>query len=283
MRKIILILSIAIITLLHSCSIPEHTINRQTFKKLSTDEKKLADTLAKKILDNEGLFTVISRLKPMSSVMGLNLDIAQKDTSISGVRNVTDVQSPDLVKLKEYQKVINAMHFADLGFIMNGYKISNEGKRNIFINIYRKSLIDSLINANQTYFGQFGFVPGSDPRQVILQTEFGNKYDRYRSYGYLFGYPEHAVTFFTEASRKADETKVFVERDFFQIPVYDGPTGHFVYAIEKNTPPTEIDSAIHKRAAFNLELYKKLRNKYKRPDSSIKYMSLLRKLVKMNE
>jgi len=264
-----------------ACSTPRFAA-KQAYKKLTPEEKSLADTLIMKALDNEGLYTVMGKLKSMSSVSGLQLAIAQKDSSIKGASDVTNVNSSDLQKLKKYQRVVNALQFGDLKFIISPFKINQNGQRNIQINLYRKSLVDSLINANLSFYGQFGFVSGTQAEILINTTEYESKYDRFRSYGYLFGYPEHAVSFFVDAAISNDKTGDFVKRNFFQIPVHTNLKGHFVYAIPLDSQPGPIDSALYKRAEHSLKVYRKIRHNYMRPDSSVKAFALINKLIKTN-
>lgn len=249
------------------------------YEALSAEDRQLADTLILKTLDNEGLYTVMSRLKPMSSVTDLYLSVAQADTSLKGGRNVVDPASKDLLKLQQYQRVVNALQFGDLRFVLAPFKMNQKEKRVMYVNVFRASLVDSLVKANQPFYGQFGFVPGTRPEILINTTEYEHKYDRFRSYGYLFGYPEHAVSFFVDAAISDDRAGKFVTRGFFQIPVYSRKNGHFVYAIPKDYTPAAVDSTIYKRAESSLEVYKALRAKYMRTDSTVRAYDLLRQLL----
>lgn len=250
------------------------------YKKLSIDDKQLADTLIKRVLDNEGLYTVMGRLKPMSSVTELYLNITTGDTLARGNRKITDTASDDLKKLKQYQKVVNSLKFGDLKFMISPYRMNQKEMRPMQISIHRQSLVDSLIKAEQSFFGQFGFVPGTSAEILVNTTEYEHKYNRFRAYGYLFGYPEHAVDFFTEASISNDKTGVFVKRDFFQIPVFSAAKGHFVYAVPLGYRSTVIDSTILNRAKFSLAVYEQMRKKFQRNDGSIQYYKLLKKLIR---
>ncbi len=267
---------------LASCAVvkPAKQVNSD-YHKLSKADKKLADSLILLALDYEGLYTINSNLKPMSSVAMVSFNLANADTSKRGIREVVDLASVDLQKLKRYQKVVNALQFGDLQFIISPFKSYQSNKRIMQISVYRTSLIDSLLNANQTYFAQFGFVPGTSPEILINTVEYEHKYDRFRGYGYLFGYPEHAVTFFTNATVESDLKKEFVNRDFFQVPVYTNEQGHFVYATPKDYKPTDIDSTIYKRATYVLSDYKNIRNTYMEKDSSVRSYELLQALLKI--
>jgi hypothetical protein len=268
--------------LIAGCSKQQYSLNRHVslgYESLSVPDKQLADTLIKKVLDNEGLYTVISGLKPMSSASDLVLKIAQPDTAVAGVAKVTDVQSQDYLKLERYQKVINALQLGDLKFIMLPFKMQSKGERIMQINIYRQSLVDSLLSANASFYGQFGYAPGATGQLIINTTEYEHKYDRFRSYGYLFGYPDHAVEFFVAASISNDKTGEFVKRDFYQIPVFSGATGHFVYALPKGTTPTKVDELHKARAEYSLIKYQGLRKKYLRKDGTLRAYDLMLALL----
>jgi hypothetical protein len=128
--------------------------------------------------------------------------------------------------------------------------------------VCRQSMVDSVIQVHQSFFGQWGFTPGVDPHTFITAIEFEEKHDRFRAYGYLFGYPEYAVDFFVNADKEFEKTKQFVKRDFFHIPTFDRPDGHFTYAIPKGHRPTQIDSTLYRRGVRTLASYKKAREKF---------------------
>jgi hypothetical protein len=134
--------------------------------------------------------------------------------------------------------------------------------RHLELLVCRQSLIDSVVQVHQSFFGQWGFTPGIDPHTLITTIEFEEKQDRYRAYGYLFGYPEHAVDFFVEAGKEYDRTKKIIKRDFFHVPTFNRPDGHFTYAVPPGYQPSEIDSAIYKRATAALAMYKQKRGGY---------------------
>ena len=142
------------------------------YRALSAADKQLADTLIKKVLDHEGLFTVLSGLKPMSSVTELYLMITKGDTLLRGKRQITDTTAEDLQKLKQYQAVVNALNFGDLKFMISPYRHTEKNTRLMQISVHRRSLIDSLLGAELAFFGQFGFVPGTRPEILINTTEY---------------------------------------------------------------------------------------------------------------
>lgn len=269
--------------LLSFCLLTSCAVKKSGYRKLSSNDKQLADTLIKQALENEGLFTVTSRLKPISSVQTLYLSISTQDSLKAGSRDITDTISADFQKLKRFQKVVNTLQFGDLSFMMSPYNMHDAGRRIMQVTVQRKSLVDSLIRANQSFYGQFGIAPGINPELVVNITEYEEKYNRLRSYGYLFGYPEHAVSFFLEAAISDDRKGKRLSREFFQIPVYSAPAGRFVYAIPKGVKPGAVDSAIYRRAGYYLDRYKSERTRYTRKDSSVNYYKLLQKLIRTDE
>lgn len=283
MNKIKPIIPLLGLTILMACSASRYSAshtNQNSYQQLNAEDRQLADTLIKKIVDNEGLYTVISGLKPMSSVTELYLNIAAKDSTFNGLRNITDTSTADFQKLKRYQRIVNALQFGDLNLMISPYRLTQKGQRAIQISVHRKSLIDSLLNANSTFFGQFGFVPDTSPEILINTTEYEHKYNRFRAYGYLFGYPEYAVSFFTEAALSEAKTGSFVKRDFFQIPVANGKNGRFVYATPKDYQTGPIDTAILQRAKYFLAKYETEKLKLTRADGTVDYYGLLLALNK---
>jgi len=249
----------------------------QPFKKrLKTADfdRKLADSLLALGFDQEALYTLFSDMKPVSSICNLSLPLARKDSS--GVDEAVDIEQKmsHLQQLQRYQKVLDALETPEVGFIISPFKQDYDGKRIMQINAYRRRSIANVVATRQAFFGQWGFVPNTDPKVLINTIEYESKYERFRGYGYLFGYPKHAVDFFVEAARTEDRTKQFVKRDFFSIPVFVKRTGHFVYATPKGYQPATIDSIIFQKAAVVLADYKKIRTNFMRPDSSLRALEL---------
>jgi hypothetical protein len=253
------------------------------YHSLDANDRALADTLIKHAMEKEGLYTILGKLKPMSTVADLTLDIAQPDSLAKGFNQVTDLSGQDYKKLLQYQRVVAALQSRDLKFIIYPFKINRFGKRNISINIYRQSLVDSMVRANASFYGQFAFSPGTPAEQLVSVTEYEAVYDRFRSYGNLFGYPAHAVDFFVNAAISADLNKKFVKRDFYNIPVYSGESGRFVYALPKDSRPNQQDSLLRKRADYTLKRFKSLRGKFIRADGHPAYYKLFLKLSELGE
>lgn len=243
---------------------------------LARADQLLADSLLTEALDNEGLYTLVGSLKPMSSVAALRLRTARPDSSPSGVRATTDSASPDLARMARYQRVASALHCGAIEMLVVPFRATQGGVRNVEIVVVNRALLDRALARDQAFWGQFGFVPGSDPAVVVTATEFGEKLDRFRAYGYLFGYPEHAVTFFVEADRQSNATREFVKREFVAIPVHSRVDGRFTYAVPVGHPLGEADLALRTRAAEVLAEYRRRRPRFVNPDGSLRALELLR-------
>jgi len=283
-QKFNLGLGLLILIFLSACSSTKQlklNDKRSAYSQLSVNDKQLADTLLKYAMENEGLFTLSGRIKPMSSVYDLRFLLAQKDSTLKGKATVADVNSKDYQRVMQYQRVVNALQFGDVCFVFHPFKITYDGYRNASINVYRQSLVDSLVKANASFYGQFGFVPGTPAPMLIAVTEYEKNYDRFRSYGNLFGYPAHAVDFFVQAAIHNDEKKEFVKRDFFNMPVFSRENGRFVYAIPKDSKPGTLDLAIKERAATVLVNYKLLREKFTDQQGKVAYYPLFVRLLQL--
>jgi hypothetical protein len=247
---------------------------------LAPDDRKLADSLLTLALDHEALYTLWGHVKPISDVATFTFRIARPLTVSSGTASVVDANSPAAMQaiqqLRRLQRVVNAMNFGDVRFFIHPFKRADSLKRFVQVAVLRKSSLEACLRRNQAFFGQFGFVPESDAVSVVMATEYEDKYERYRGYGYLYGYPEHAVTFFVEASRTQDSTKEFVKRDFFQIPTWSGKQGHFVYAVPKGYLAGELDSTLYHAASKVLSDYRALRPPFMNADSSLRAVELLK-------
>ena len=222
----------------------------------------LADSILGWGLDHEALYTIMGDLKPMSSLAHLYLPLAADSTHQDGDARVTDPQHPDLLRLIAYQQALSLLENDSLGYFIGPFAQAQGQTRVMQVLVFKKSSIKAMVQRYQGFFAQYGITPETDPKIIIQVIEQAGTGNRFRGYGYLFGYPEHAVDFFVGASRQQNESGTFVERDFFQIPVFAGDQGYFVYAVPKGYVPVEEDKQLKKEAAIILEKYRLIRNKY---------------------
>ncbi len=241
-------------------------------------EKLLVDSILQYGLDHEALYTLLDDLKPMSSLVSYRFPLANTDTLTKTNANIVDreTQGIYLDRLYSVQQALNKMNFTDLRFVLIPYKASQGNKRLMQLSVVRISALDNLLKVKESFFGQFGLVPGADPAIVVSTIENADKYERNRGYGYLFGYPDYAVDFFIEAAVNTKKNNELAPREFFQIPVYAGDKGHFVYVYPKEHKLNLAnDSILYYKAEKTLMNYKKIRNNYLNADSTVRAHQLL--------
>lgn len=231
-----------------------------------TFNRSLADSILAYALDHEALYTLADTLKPMSSVKFLRYAIA-KDSSMQDGDAVVTKNDSLLQLIDQYQAVCQALSNDSWQFVMVPFQRTEKQMRNLEIYVIRKKAFANKINEYQSFFGQWGFTPNTNPAVVLSVIEYETRWDRNRAYGYLFGYPAYAVDFFVEANKiqQADVNKTIVPRNFFAIPVFAGNQGYFTYAMPKNYQPSGLDSAIYNKAQNTLKQYKSLRSTYLKP------------------
>lgn len=249
-------------------------------KNLSSKELKMANDLLGYGLEHEALYSLLDTLKPISSLgFPLSYPLAKAGEMKDGDRDIVDLGSDSvqmaLNELKSWNRILKALSTDDLEFSLIPFKKTWQGKRNLQIVVCQKDLLAKLINQKSEFFGQWGFTSNSNVSTVLTALEFEDRNDRYRAYGYLFGYPEHAVDFFVNASISEEETGEFVQRDFFRMPVAIGKRGYFTYAIPKGYIPDQKDSSIYHLAAASLKRYELLKSKYINSEKQVDALRLI--------
>lgn len=273
-----------ILIISYSCISKKHTtysgISANLYTtNLTADELFIADSIIQQGLDREALYTLLSDIKPMSSLVVFSYPVATQDSILKMSEHVVsqEKQERHLTRLQQIQMTLNKLNLSDLEFILVPYRHVRSNDLLIQLSVVRKSSLDKLLDRKKSFFGQFGLVPGSDANLVLSTIENADTYQRYRGYGYLFGYPDYAVDFFVEASAKSKTNDELEPRNFFQIPAFKGEGGYFVYAYPKDHQPTaEIDSVVYHKAAKVLEEYKVIRPDYVKHDSTLNAYQLLK-------
>jgi hypothetical protein len=259
-------------------------LNKSLTKQLANEpfQQALADTLLAYALDHEALYTLADTLKPVSSVKFLRYSIAKDSTQHDGDITIATRDSL-LKKIRDYQQVCHMLSEGDWQFVLTPFNRTEKNIRNMEIYVVRKSVFAKKIRQHQHFFGQWGFTPNASPAVVLSVIEYETKLDRNRAFGYLFGYPPHAVDFFVEAAKvqNADTSKPLVKRDFFSIPVFAKATGYFTYAVPKGYKATPVDSTIYKAATQTLQRYKVARAKFSQT-KNVDALKLWRYLIDKN-
>jgi hypothetical protein len=272
-----------LLVLLAACSTPKYTTTVRD-RAITPEQLHFIDSILQKGLDNEALYTLLTDLKPMSSLVTFSFPIASDDSIKKSRADILDraTHGKYLDRLASIQQAFNLIDIPGLQFILVPYRSADKNRRIIQLSVVRIRELDNLLREKECFFGQFGLVPGTDPNVVATVIESCDPYERWRGYGYLFGYPDYAVDFFVNAAKQKEQTGKFVKRNFFRIPTYAMPDeGNFVYAYPADHAPTaEVDSVIYYRAMEVLDDYREIRNSYLNADSALQSYKLIRDINK---
>lgn len=283
MKKYSYLAFLLILSLVLSCKSKQQVVPVGIGMSVHIQEQQLIDSILQYALDYEALYTLLGNVKPMSSVRLYRFPLANTDSVKQTSADIVHrkKQGSYLDRLYTIQQAVNRLDLPDLKFVLIPYKTAQDSIRLMQLSVVRVSSLDSLLQAKESFFGQFGLVPGADPSTVVSTIENADRYERYRGYGYLFGYPDYAVDFFVEAAFESSKTKKLLPRKFFQIPVYAREAGSFTYAYpEDHTPTFSTDSVIYYRSEKVLEKYRKIRNNYLNTDSTLRAYQLLQDFYK---
>lgn len=222
---------------------------------LNAEDRAIAEELLLEALDREALYTIIGGIKPMSSGF---FQMQLPSSGFGGEAQVTALE-----QLERTSRAIRALRCGDLVFAeLQPFDSLTGNSRSIHGVFFHRDSFANMVRQRQGFWAFFGVSPETNPLVALLRTDSDPTPNRFRGFGYLFGYPDYAVDFFTDAAMQQRKTGVFVERDFIQIPTFARPTGAFVYAVPKGHEPNSEDKRLRKAAEPILEYYRYLRPKY---------------------
>lgn len=272
-----------LVAALVSCKTTQPGMGRATpTTAMSQDEWRTVNKILQLGLDREALYTLVDSIKPMSSLVVRSYPIANTDSTLKASGNVVPPADEKYIDSIAYlQNALNKLNLPDLKIVAVPYKNSGGKKLLLQLSAIRISSLNKLLADKKRFFGQFGLVPGADPYLVVSTIENADKYERFRGYGYLFGYPDYAVDFFVHSAQSTEGQSRVAPRKFFNIPAYAGSKGYFVYAYPDNEKPTvAVDSILYYKAEKTLQQYRSIRNQYLEKDSSLNALKLLQTLRK---
>ncbi|MEM6327494.1 MAG: hypothetical protein AAF791_10285 [Bacteroidota bacterium] len=247
------------------------------FSPLAASDRATADSILAYGLDHEGLYTLAAGLKPISTLHQESFPLARPDSIPAGVRDAApDGFAHAADRLARLYRVADALRCGSVQAVVVPFRRPFEGQKTLQVVAVDRQRLDGILARDARFWSALGITPGADPSLVVSVVEHAQAYDRWRGYGYLFGYPEAAITFFVEAGREADSTGQFVSRDFISAPVYARETGHFTWAVPQGHVLTEADSLRLGAAADLLGAYRLRRPAYLRADSTVRAADLLR-------
>ena len=200
-------------------------------------------TLVRHATDYQALYTLAGGLKPMSSGFW---------------RCTFDADDPELGELYEVRSMLgvlrNDVWYADIQIFAKIY----DGERSAQAFVVHRESLARLIERHESFWNKWDITPDTDPSDLIDIVDRMPREDRWRGYGYLYGYPYEAVEFFVAAGVAADdggEIGPGKDREFMQIPTYAAESGHFTYAVPLDHVPTPADRALAEDAERILEEY----------------------------
>lgn len=225
----------------------------------SAPDQRLADSLLLRMLDGQGLYTIAGHLKPLSADNSpwyplLKDSLPAATTPGPRVRAALD-------SIAQMERALAQLNQGELVWFVHPYRMTTNGTRSFSISVVNRRLLAAELQRHAGFWSRYGFTAESDPRVVVTFVEQMPKYDRWRAYGYLFGYPDHAVDFFVHAGRSQDSTGQFVKRAFRQLPTYQGRDGLFTYAVPVGDSLREVDRAYRTTGDSLVSTYRTLRSR----------------------
>jgi hypothetical protein len=208
---------------------------------LPADLRPLADELLWRLLDSEAVYTLAGGLKPVSDGFWQARFPADQATT------------------PEVERVRAALGaFRCGGEVVAGVYVFDavyDGKRSASAVVAHRPSLDVLLARRADVFAPLGVAPGANPQRVMEAVDRAPRATRWRAFGLLFGYPEHAVEFFVAAGESEKAGGGFVKRDFRTVPTWATDTGRFVYAVPKGSPERPEDVALKAAAAGPFATY----------------------------
>lgn len=254
MTRTYFLLSFCFVLLFHSTAFSQPSCTPRTtnstscgfpLSSLPSELQAEARTTLQDLLDHEGLYTVFSDLKPMSTGFW-STRYPEAEGEPIAVQNMRQI----LATFRIEQQIT-----AGVLVFNNSY----EGTRFAEGFVANLPVLKRLIEQHTEFFQSLGLNTHSSAQEIIETVDRAEPTKRYRGFGLLFGYPQHAVDFFVTAHQQQQETGNFVERDFFHVETFSQEKGAFVWAVPKGHTPNDADLKIQKQAKLVLERYRHLK------------------------
>jgi hypothetical protein len=236
---------------------------------LSPEDRPVAERLLLAIGDSEALYTLADGLKPISSGM------------ITSVRVAPDVDRTALEALEQHRRAAARLTCGEIGVFVQVFAAPSTSEsgattRSFEVVTFHRASVAAAVGRHAGYFGALGITPSANPTQVVMAVEHAPRADRWRGYGYLFGFPDEAVDFFVRAGVEGDATKKVLPRDFRRIETWtkfggkDGAPAlsNFVYAVPKGEPESAADRQLREAAERIYRQYAERRPRYIKPDQT---------------
>jgi hypothetical protein len=229
------------------------------FERLEPQKRRMAEELLLKALDSEALYTIVGGIKPMSSGFANFSFQIREPHSDEGRRERLSV----LQKIEDTRQILALWRCGEELFAeVQQFSRAFEGRRSAEAVVFRMSSMRNMLTERSEFFQRWGITPASHSLTVLFAVENAEPATRFAGYGYLFGYPDHAVRFFVDAANEEELTGKFVERDFYSIRTFVSDTNRFVYAVPKGHRERQEDAELKRRSEAVLSEYIDRRARY---------------------
>lgn len=217
-------------------------------ERLPDDLRAQAEELLLLALDREALYTIAADIKPMSS------GFAELSYPADGPT------PPELDALRTILAAFTCT--SELTASVQVFHATFDGFAYADGVVFHDARMRETVEAFAELFAAIGVTAAEPPLAIVDAVDADPTTRRFRGYGHLFGYPEHAVDFFAEAAEHEAMTGEFVEREFIHIPTFESAEGRFVYAVPVGHQENDDDVALRARAAPVLARYSELRGNF---------------------
>jgi len=220
-------------------------------------ERDAAEDLFLRILDSEALYTVIGGTKPASSGF---------------VRFSIEVEQGSAAEVDRHRRLLESFRcagavFATVHHFAKTWENPKTGRRERPYEgiVFALEPLRQLVQNHAPFFSRLGVTEHSHPVEILMAVEYATDGDRWRGYGWMFGFPPAAVDFFVEAGLRQQQTGDFVRRRFVSLPTFARQERGVVYAVAENALETESDRAFRQSIEATLAEYRRRRERYVGP------------------
>lgn len=221
---------------------------------LPAAEREAVESLFLEILDSEALYTVAGGTKPASSGF---------------VRFAVDVEENAAPEVDRHRRWLEAFRcagaiYATVHHFAKTYVNQKTGRRERPYEgiVFAVELLRRLVAEQAAFFHRLGVTEHSHPVEILMAVEHAADGERWRGYGWMFGFPSAAVDFFVQAGLRQKQTGEFVRRRFVSLPTFAREQRGVVYAVPEDAPDTEADRAFRRRIEATLGEYRRRRALY---------------------
>ncbi|MEN0021454.1 MAG: hypothetical protein AAF747_11305 [Planctomycetota bacterium] len=247
-----------------------HRTTTQPQPARATNQSISSNDLILAAADREALYTLAGGLKPMSS----------------GFWTTTfRIDQPDLDEVQAVNLALAPLRNDIWYAALQVFARARDGERFVHAYVVHRGSFAAMIDRYPSFWQQWGITPATHPAGVIAVVDRMPAADRWRGYGYMFGYPKDAIDFFVKAgfaARDGGEVGPGIDREFIQIPTHSSATGRFTYAVPIGHTPTADDQRIATQAANILREYSARRDRMTDVERSLNELHKLNNLFKHN-